>query len=301
MDRKIIEVSKLNHEIISNTKEYIIECEKAYTEQMEKIAEMLKMTPEIKFILLAGPSSSGKTTTAKLIKETLINSGFNAKTISLDDFFVERENTPLWDDGTYNYECVEAVDWHLFDKCMNALLSKGETIMPTYNFIKGAKTFDTTLTLKQNDIIVIEGLHSLNPVIDNFIKTQYSLKIYLSPIVDYVENGELIMNEITLRFFRRLIRDVYTRGASPQVTLRDWAKVRLGEKLYIDPFKDKANFTINSSHPYEVCVYRSILKKLNLLDNKEFAGFTTPFEYFKSLDTSYVPEGSLIEEFIDKN
>ncbi len=299
MDRKYIEITELNHEIVCNPTKYILECEKAYKSQMEKIAESIKLSPEIKFILLAGPSSSGKTTTAKLIKETLKQNGFNAKTISLDDFFVERVNTPKWEDGTYNYEGVDAVDWKLFDKCMHELLNGGETIMPTYDFIAGKKFFKNKLVLGKKDIIVIEGLHSLNPVIDNFISTNFSLKIYLSPLVDYIEHGETVMNEVTLRFFRRLIRDVYTRGASPEKTLNEWSKVRLGEKLYIDPFKHTANFTINSSHPYEVCVYRSILKKLNLLDNKDFTRFAQPFEYFKSLDTSFVPKGSLIEEFVD--
>lgn len=300
MDKIVVDINLLNKSIANSPNEYIAKCEQDYASQTEKIVESIKLSPEIKFILLAGPSSSGKTTTSKLIKLALKNAGFNAKTISLDDFFVERKNTPLWDDGSYNYETVDAIDWKLFDECMNNLLTSGKTIMPRYDFVSGTKVFDSSLFLNKNDIVILEGLHSLNPIIDNFISTKYSLKIYLAPLVDYTLDGDMIMDEITLRFFRRLIRDVYTRGASPQVTLQDWPKVRLGEKLYIDPYKDSANITINSSHPYEVCVYRSILKQLNLLSNKDFANFITPFEYFKSLNTNFVPHNSLVEEFMGK-
>lgn len=298
MERQQIEITKLNNQIKNNTINFINECENNYKIQMEKIVESLKLCPEIKFILLAGPSSSGKTTTAKLLKYDLEQNGFNAKAISLDDFFVERVETPLWEDDSYNYESVDAIDWKLFDGAMNNLLKFGETTMPTYDFILGKKVFDKKLTLGKNDIIIIEGLHSLNPIIDNFISTNLSLKIYLSPLIDYTENNEIVMNEVNLRFFRRLIRDAYTRGSSPKNTLNDWPKVRLGEKLYIDPFKHTANFTINSAHPYEVCIYKSILKELNLFNDKDFARLLRPFEYFKSLSKDYLPAESLIEEFV---
>lgn len=298
MNKLLIEMEKLNHEVKFNTANYIKECETNYQNQMEKIVESIKLNEEIKFILLAGPSASGKTTTAKLLTQNLDKSGFNAKAISLDDFFVEREQTPLWEDGTKNFESVDAIDWKLFDECIQNLLQKGEAIMPTYDFITGKKFYSDKLTLKDKDIIIIEGLHALNPIIDNFISTKYSVKVYLSPFINYLENGEILMDELQLRFFRRLIRDVATRGATPNTTLKDWPSVRKGEKLYIDPFKHTANFTVNTSHPYEVCVYRDILKSLNLLSNPEFSSLIKPFEYVKSLSRDLVPSDSLLKEFI---
>ena len=298
MDKNIIEISKLNSKILSDAENYIIKCENNYKNQMEKIVSFIKLNQEIKFILLAGPSSSGKTTTAKLICENLEEHGFNAKTISLDDFFVERVDTPLWEDGTKNYESVDAIDWKLFDSCMHNLLTTKKTVMPSYDFISGTKSYTRTLELNDKDIIIIEGLHSLNPIIDNFISTNLSLKIYLAPIIEYIKNDETIMTGTDLRFFRRLIRDVYTRGSTPQKTLDEWKGVLLGEKLYIDPYKATANFTINSSHPYEICVYKYCLKDLDMVDYPSLYDKLKPFESVAMLDKNLVPKDSLLQEFV---
>lgn len=298
MDKNIIEIAELNSKILNDADSYIKKCENAYKIQMEKIVSFVKLNEEIKFILLAGPSSSGKTTTAKLLRENLENNGFNAKTISLDDFFVERDNTPLWEDGTKNYESVDAIDWKLFDKCMHNLLTTKKTIMPTYDFVTGSKSFNTSLELNDKDIIIIEGLHSLNPIIDNFISTNLSLKIYLAPIVEYLKNGETVMNGTELRFFRRLIRDVYTRGSTPQRTLEEWKGVLLGEELYIDPYKNTANFTINSSHPYEICIYKYCLKALNMSNYPSLCDKLKPFESVVILDKKLMPSDSLLQEFV---
>lgn len=298
MNTKNIFVAELNNEVISNTQNFILSCENAYKSQMEKIVEHIKLNPEIKFILLAGPSSSGKTTTAKLLAQNLAKANLNAKTISLDDFFVERENTPLWPDGKPNYESVDSIDWQLFDNCMHNLLTQGYSVMPTYDFIIGKKHFENNLTLGKNDIVIIEGLHSLNTIIDNFISTNLSVKVYLAPSINYFKNEEVILDGINLRFIRRLIRDVHTRGASPLKTLNEWESVRMGEKLYIDPFKNTAQFTVNTCHPYEVCVYKNIIKRLKLDEIDELKQRIYPFESFVTLENDVVPNDSLLKEFV---
>lgn len=298
MEKYIIDVAKLNEEIKSNTNAFISECENKYKNQLKSVVNSIAQKDGIKFILLAGPSSSGKTTTAKLLKQNLIEAGFNCKTISLDDFFVERKDTPLWENGRPNYESVDAIDWSLFDKCMHELLKTGKTLMPVYDFITGTKSFKYTLSLGENDIIIIEGLHSLNPIIDRFISTKFSVKLFLVPAVEYVFNNEVILSGRKLRFFRRLIRDAYTRGASPERTLDEWNEVLLGEQLYIDPYKHTADFTINTSHPYEVCIYHSIIKYLKLDQNPQFTLLVEPFDKIVSADKSLVPEGSLLQEFV---
>ena len=298
MDKYIVKVSQINNKLLNDLNNYISVCEHNYKSQMEKIVEYFKINSEIKFILLAGPSSSGKTTTARLLKECLEQNGFNAKSISLDDFFVERVDTPLWDNGKPNYESVDSIDWKLFSTCAHNLQTQGKSVMPTYDFITGTKSYNTELSLKQNDVIIIEGLHSLNPIIDNFIQAKNSLKIYLAPSIMYLRDDEEIMNEITLRFFRRLIRDVYTRGSTPDKTLNEWDDVRRGEKLYIDPYKSTANFSINSSHPYEVAIYKSIIKELNLEQNERMKPLLKPFDNFVAIDKKSVPKDSLIQEFV---
>lgn len=293
-----IDVKEMNGKIEKNALSYIKECEEIYHMQIDETINKILKNPEIKFILLAGPSSAGKTTTAKLIKEKLEQRDINAKTISLDDFFVERKDTPLWPDGKPNYESIDAVDWQLFDKCVKSMLEKKYSIIPTYDFILGTKKFENYVTLAENDIIIFEGLHCLNKIIDNFISKEFSAKIYLSPQASFQINGEEIMNGVELRFFRRLIRDVYTRGSGPEKTLKNWMSVREGERLYIDPFKNNGNFVINSIHPYEVCIYKKIIRDLKIDKLEGFSELTKPFDSFVELEKKSVPENSLLQEFV---
>ena len=293
-----VNIDDLNKNIKNDYNDYILTCENYYKNQIKELVEEIKLSSNVKFVLLAGPSSSGKTTTAKLLKEELDRNGFNAQTISLDDFFVEREDTPVWDDGKPNYETIDAIDWKLFAKCIHALETTGTALMPTYDFVVGKKFFQQTLTLNKNDIIVIEGLHSLNPVLDNYIAAGLSVKVYLEPLVKYYSNNQEIMDGKKLRLFRRLIRDLYTRGISAEKTLASWELVRKGEKLYISPFKDTANFTINTCHPYEICIYKYIIDFLGLNKKPEYDELLEPFKYFEMLIKETMPEGSLLQEFV---
>lgn len=293
------EIQEINNEVTLHLESFVKYCEEDYRKQIYEIANHIQENKIYKFVLLAGPSSSGKTTTARLMCEYFESFGLKAKSISLDDFFVEREETPLWPNGKYNYESVDAIDWKLFDECMGNLLENGSSFMPTYDFISGKKSFNNTVTLQDDEIIILEGLHSLNPIIDHFIPLNLSVKVYLSPRVNFIdENGNEIMNGRQMRFFRRLIRDSYTRGITPAKTVEDWEDVIQGEKLYIDPFKHLANFHINSSHYYEVGVYKSILKELNLLDSDILKNVSHMLKPFKCVNKNIVPKSSLLTEFV---
>ena len=297
--KNYVNIYDVNKEIKENLKRFVKYCEEDYKKQIFEIVSHVKENKTAKFVLLAGPSSSGKTTTARLLKEYFDSFGLKAKVVSLDDFFVNRVDTPKWENGKYNYETVDAIDWKLFDECMNNLLKKGCSRMPTYNFITGEKEFNHQTTLAEDEIIIIEGLHSLNPVIDNFIPTKYSVKVYLSPRVNFLdENGEEVIDGTQMRFFRRLIRDAFTRGSSPEHTLQVWPDVRRGEKLYIDPFKNLADYHINSCHNYEVGVYKSILKELNLLEDPILLPYTKMLEKFDFINKDVVPSTSLLTEFV---
>lgn len=297
--KNYIKISSVNENINKDILSYVKKCEFNYQNQITKIVKQTINDKSKKFILLAGPSSSGKTTTARLLCENFASFGIKAKPISLDDFFVNRDETPKWEDGRYNYESVDAIDWKLFDTCMSNLLNNKKSSMPTYDFITGIKSITYETTLEDNEIIVVEGLHSLNPIIDNFIPKNNSVKIYLSPRVNFVDddNNE-IMNGKQMRFFRRLIRDAFTRGTSPKQTLEVWPDVQKGEILYIDPFKDNADYHINSVHLYEVGVYKSILKQLNLLDDSQLAPFVKLLANFDFVEKSVVPTTSLLTEFV---
>lgn len=300
MDYKnCVYIKDVNNEIETNLNRYVKYCEEDYKKQIFEIVSHVKENKNTKFVLLAGPSSSGKTTTARLLGEYFNSFDLKAKVISLDDFFVNRVDTPKWENGKYNYETVDAIDWKLFDECVNNLLKNGYSKMPTYNFITGEKEFNYETTLAEDEIIIIEGLHSLNPIIDNFIPTNLSVKVYLSPRVNFLdENGNEVIDGKQMRFFRRLIRDAFTRGSSPEHTLQVWPDVKLGEKLYIDPFKNQADYHINSCHNYEVGVYKSILKELNLLEDPILLPYTKLLEKFDMVDKDIVPSSSLLTEFV---
>lgn len=299
MGKYDIKIDEINEKAVNETEKYILECEAKYHKQIDDIARNIKKQKDkVKFVLLAGPSSAGKTTTSKLLCQSLNAVGFDAKSLSLDDFFVDRDETPLWEDGSKNFESVDAIDWTLFDKCVNELLNQKKSKLPTYDFKSGKKFFSTGETeFRDGTIMVIEGLHALNPVIDNFIPKEFSKKIYLSVRADIIENDKKLLDGNAIRFVRRLIRDLYTRGASIENTYEMWKYVRKGEELYIQPFKDTAQFYINSFHGYELCVYKTILDHLKANGiNPESVNETV--KGFKSIDKNLVPDTSLLQEFV---
>lgn len=299
MENLTIKIATINENLKDNLQEFVFNCENQYKNQIKEIVSKVYLNKNIKFVLLAGPSSSGKTTTARIICENFAKVNIKAKPISLDDFFVNREDTPRWEDGKYNYESVDAIDWKLFDECMSNLLNNKKSKMPIYDFITGKKSLAYESTLEDNEIIVIEGLHSLNPIIDNFIPKDKCIKIYLAPQIEFINNsGKTILNGKEMRFFRRLIRDAFTRGTSPSQTLKVWPDVIKGETLYIDPFKDLCDYAINTVHLYEVGVYKSILKQLNLLDDKGLKVHLDKITEFDFVDKSVVPSDSLLTEFV---
>lgn len=297
MKTKKINLEEINKKVKDHAIEYINYCESVYKHQVYESAINVMNNSDIKFVLLAGPSSSGKTTTSKILKKIFEEHGYNALTLSLDDFFVERVETPLWEDGEYNYETFDAIDWTLFSLCTQGLLKGNEVRLPTYNFITGSKEFGKPTTLPNNSIIIIEGLHALNPIIDQFIPTNKSFKIYISVNTDIYKEDNLYIEHDTIRLCRRMIRDLHHRGNSIDETLRVWQKVGIGESLYINPYVELAEYTINSFHPYEVCVYNKILSNIN---NNVLENTLKKLHYFEKLDEKCVPKDSVLQEFMPK-
>ena len=281
-----------------NINAFVAECEKKYKNQVVDSALKALDKTDLKFVLLAGPSSSGKTTTSKILKRVFEDNGYDAMTLSLDDFFVERVETPLWEDGTYNYETFDAIDWTLFSLCMQGLLNGDAVHLPTYNFITGAKEFGEATVMHDNTIVIIEGLHALNPIIDQFIPTEKSFKIYISVNTDiYLDDTPYIDHE-TVRLFRRMIRDLHNRGNSIEETLSTWQKVGIGENLYINPYIERAEYKINSFHGYELCVMNKVFEDLlgKNIENENIARL----KLFERLDVDVVPQNSVLQEFMPK-
>ncbi len=304
---------------INNTLEYIVEkaktpesfckeCERKYNRKIQKIAKDIATSDEKTIVMLAGPSSAGKTTTAKKLREALSFYNVVCHTISLDDFYLNNCDSPRFPDGTPDYETVDALDITLFEKTMNKLLKEGEAQIPEFDFLTGErKSKYNTLKMESSDVIIVEGLHALNPVITGHIPGERLLKIYInvsSRIYDKDKN--IILNKRNMRFIRRLVRDYKFRGNSVEETFKMWITVRYGEDAYLFPFKENADIKINTIHLYETCILKDMAIEL-LSDVKKDSEFYKESQRlirnlnkFPTINSSVVPADSLLREFIGK-
>ncbi|CCY79029.1 phosphoribulokinase/uridine kinase [Mycoplasma sp. CAG:877] len=259
---------------------------------------------KIKIVLLAGPSSSGKTTTSRKLCMFLQSFGLHPKVLSMDDYFVEREENPKDENGNPDYECLEAIDLKLFDSQLSDLLKGKEVTIPTFNFALGKKEYRDKLTLQSDDIIVIEGIHALDPKILTNISRENKFKIYISPLTELNMDNQNRISTTDNRLLRRIIRDNRTRGYDVEHTLRSWASVREGEEKYIFPYQDEADYTINSALIYEIGVLKTYVEPLlysvpNDSPYYEEAKRLINFlRLFLPIPADDIPQDSILREFI---
>lgn len=259
---------------------------------------------KIRIVLLAGPSSSGKTTTSRKLCMFLQSFGLHPKVLSMDDYFVEREDNPKGPDGKPDYECLEAMDLKLFDKQLGELLNGEEVVIPTYNFALGKKEFRNKLKLQKNDIIVIEGIHAIDPKILSNIPRENKFKIYISALTELNMDNQNRISTTDNRLLRRIIRDNRTRGYDVEQTLESWPKVRIGEEKYIFPYQDEADCTINSALIYEIGVLKTYVEPLlysvpNTSPYYEEAKRLINFlRLFLPIPADDIPQDSILREFI---
>lgn len=304
---------------INNTLEYIVsraaqqesfvaECEDKFNNKINNIAEMISRSQERKIVMLAGPSSAGKTTTAKKLRQALGEKGIQSHTISLDDFYLDNCDAPRFPDGTPDFETVESLDIQFFYETMTRLLTYGEAMMPEFDFLTGKrKPEGRPLTLDKRDVIIVEGLHALNPLITKNLPREMLYRIYISVSSRiYDKDGNIILNKRNLRFIRRMVRDFNFRGNSVEETFKMWITVRYGEDAYLFPYRDNADVRINTIHLYETCILKNeateLLKTVdkNSAFYKESQRLIRSLEKFPEIKPSLVPEDSLLREFIGK-
>ncbi len=296
----------INEKASSDSKEFILECEKEYQSIIDKIVKRIIEEDGREIIMLAGPSSAGKTTTAKRLKEGLFEKGVTTYVLSLDDFYLNRDDIPYLPDGTQDYETVYALDLERLENDLNSLL-RGETVKtPVFDFTTGRRS-DTefnTITLGQEDVVIIEGLHALNPVITEKVHGKL-LKVYINVSSRiYDENGEIVLNKRNFRFLRRMIRDYKFRASSVDNTYKLWKNVTAGEDKYLFPYRDNADIKGNTIHLYEPCVIKN--QALPLLRDSEVSPefredaekLCASLEKFFSIDENEVPCDSLLREFL---
>lgn len=259
----------------------------------------------IKIVLIAGPSSSGKTTTAHKLSMFLKSFGLNPKPLSIDDYFLDRANTPKLPNGDYDFESLRAVDVELFNTQLKSMLAGEEVGIPTFNFKKGEKEFlGNTLKLEENDILIVEGLHAINEELTKDIPRDKKYKIYISPLTDLNIDNLNMISTSDVRLLRRIIRDNRMRGYTAEYTISSWQNVRNGEESNIFPFQNDVDSVFNSSFIYELGVLKIYASPLlYAIDNssscyEEVLRLINLLGMFLPIPPDEIPSDSILREFI---
>ena len=267
--------------------------------------EIYDKVDKIKLVLIAGPSSSGKTTTARKLSMFLKSYGLNPKYLSIDDYYKERDEIEKLDNGDYDYESLKAIDVKLFNEQLNKLLKGEEVSIPTYNFIRGEKEYlGKKLILNKKDILIVEGLHGLNEELTFDIPKENKYKVYVSPFIDLNVDDLNMVSTSDLRLIRRIVRDYRTRGYSAVETIKTFNNVRNGEEKYIFPYQQEADFVYNSSLIYEIGVLKLYVEPLlfdidsTLECYEEVRRLINFLAMFLTIPTDSVPSDSILREFI---
>lgn len=310
-ENNMVTVSAVNKMAEYSLGEFVSLCEERYDNQLCDIANMLINNSHYKIILIAGPSGSGKTTTARKLSEKIIAGGKNAVYISLDDFFLNREDLPVLENGETDFESVNTLDINEIRKCFGLLLSGKEAVIPYFDFVNGKRDVNRSrrLETEENDIIIVEGLHAINPQLTDGIEAfgdKGFYKLFVNPLSQiYDEDGNPVLKRRNLRLMRRMIRDYFFRGSSLENTLNMWQGVCREEIKTIIPFKDSADRVVDTTHFYEPCIYHHyllpIMEKSKVHDPehaKILRELSDKLAVFYDAPASIVPQNSMIKEFI---
>ncbi len=300
-----VTLDSINNCVKEDAEKFIVECEREYSERIDEVTKDIAAEKGRTLIMLAGPSGSGKTTTASLLKKRFQLLDRNAITVSLDDFYCENNLNYTFEDGTVDYETVKALDEKLIGECLTSLIETGKCSLPHFNFKTKKRDKFVETEIEKDGIIIVEGLHAINPVITDTVKAERMKKIYVSVSSRIYEGDSVLLTKRDLRFVRRLIRDYHHRNTEVEYTFYLWRGVRKGEDRYLFPFSDRADIRIDSLHPYEPCVFKDTALKLlsHIREDSEYykeaSELKNKLSGFVSLPESTIPEESLLNEFIE--
>ena len=299
-------VGALNDVISSGGIQDLILVQEALQEKkIAEIAQQIADSKDKKFVMIAGPSSSGKTTFSHRLSVQLRTHGLKPHPIALDDYFVNRENTPKDEDGKYNFECLEAIDIEQFNKDMTDLLQGKKVELPVFNFKIGQREYKGNYkTLGKDDILVIEGIHGLNDKLSYTLPRESKFKIYISALTQLNIDEHNRIPTTDGRLIRRMVRDARTRGTSAKDTIAMWSSVRRGEESYIFPFQEEADVMYNSASIYELAVLKQFAEPIlfgipkdcpEYIEAKRILKF---LDYFIGVGTEDIPKNSIVREFV---
>ena len=299
-------VGDFNQAIDANHSTDIINISEALQEKkIAKIAEEIASRKGVKLVLLAGPSSSGKTTSCKRLSIQLAVNGLKPLQISLDDYFVDREKTPKDASGEYDYESIYALDLDLINEQFNALFRGEEVELPKYDFQSGkSKKSGNRLKMNDNNVLVVEGIHALNPELTAHIPQEQIFRVYASALTTILLDNHNYIPTTDNRLLRRIIRDYKYRGVSAQETIHRWPSVRTGENKWIFPFQENADAMLNTAMLYELAVIKMQAEPLlqqvpeNCEEYAEAYRLLKFLKYFKGIPYNNLPPTSLLREFL---
>lgn len=299
-------VASLNEHIAYNkSRDFINSTEILQNKQIGDIAEKIKNHPKTRVILIAGPSSSGKTTTSKKLAMNLQVLGYTPKVIELDSYYVGRDLTPKNEKGEYDYECLEALDVKQLNIDLENLFAGKEINLPSYDFVEGKRYYtDKKLKLKNSDILIMEGIHGLNDKLTPSLPHDVKFKLYLSALTQLNLDNHNRISTSDNRLVRRIVRDARFRGKSAADTIKMWPNVQKGERKYIFPFQNMADVMLNTALDYELAVLKMyaepLLRCVSPLEH-EYAEATRLLRFlnnFSPIPVNLVPTQSLLREFI---
>ena len=306
---------------MNNAGDFNLACEKGYATDMINVAEALQEKKiaqiadtifhkgengnRVRLVLIAGPSSSGKTTFSKRLSIQLMTNGLRPYPISLDNYFVDREQTPRDEHGNYDYESLYALDLDLFNNQLEALLKGEEVDLPRFNFSLGKKEYPgDKLKIDNNTILILEGIHALNPELTSHIPDAKKLKIYVSALTTISLDDHNWIPTTDNRLLRRIIRDFNYRGYSAQETISRWPSVRAGEDKWIFPFQENADVMFNSALLFEFAVLRSYAEPILMNVPRNSEEYCEAYrllkfiKYFATVQDKEIPPTSLLREFL---
>ena len=285
--------------------ELVAEGEAYHAAQLSHIAQAICSRAETRVVLIAGPSSSGKTSTSHRLCLELLAHERQPVALSLDNWYVDGSLTPRDENGQKDYESVYAIDLAQLESDLKALIAGKEIALPTFNFTEEKREYlGDTLRLEENAIMVIEGIHALNPILTEHIDAACKFKVYAAPMSPVSLDGETWIPTYVHRLLRRMSRDLRTRGKSPQTTIASWLSVREGEKKWIEPFRSEADMEFDTSMTYELPAIRytveTALQTVPAVaeEYKVAEQLLYYLSFFEGLEASFIPRTSILREFI---
>lgn len=300
--KRLVEISLINA-ASKDAKAFVDHCEIEYEYRVAAAAaEIVK--GGYKIIMLTGPSSSGKTTTAHKLANAICAMNHTSRVISLDDFYLDLDKYPRLPDGSKDYENVTALDLDEIHRCLQEIVEKGETDLPQFDFVNECRKAERKHIDLKGGVAVVEGIHALNPLLTETLPQNSVYKIYAGMREEYALMGQRVLPTRDIRLMRRIIRDSKFRGHSPEKTAAMWPAVCEGEDKYIKVFKRNADLLLDTSFSSEVCLFSGYVKEMTEKFPKDspytekLLKIAEYYNMFNEIDQSYLPKGSMLREFI---